>query len=139
MGVQENKELVRRQIEVIWNQHNFERLGEFVGSDLIEESGGHGEQFLAAFPDSHTTIEDLIGEGDKVMARLLVHGTNTGPFAGRPPTGKKVEFRSFRLYRIAGGRIVETWAMQDRLGLMEQLGLVRSTAGDVDWAAGEED
>lgn len=139
MGVQENKELVRRQIEAVWNQHSFEKLAEFVSSDLIEEGAGHVEQFLAAFPDSHTIIEDLIGEGDKVVARLLVRGTNKGPFAGQPPTGKKIEFRSFRIYRIAGGKIVETWAMQDRLGLMEQLGLVQSAAGNVDWAGGEED
>jgi predicted ester cyclase len=139
MGILENKELVRRQIEEVWNQHNFEKLGEFVSSDLLEEGGGHVEQFLAAFPDSHTIIEDLIGEDEKVVGRLLVSGTNTGPFAGQPPTGKKVEFRSIRIYRIAGGKIVETWAMQDRLGLMEQLGLVQSAAGNVDWAGGEED
>jgi predicted ester cyclase len=80
----------------------------------------------------------MIGEGDKVVARLVATATNTGPFAGQPATGKKVEIRSIRIYRIADNKIVETWAMQDRLGLMEQLGFVQS-AGGVNWASGQEE
>jgi predicted ester cyclase len=80
----------------------------------------------------------MIGEGDKVVARLRASATNTGPFAGQSPTGNKVEIRSIRIYRIANGKIVETWAMQDRLGLMEQLGFEQPDSG-VNWADGEED
>lgn len=54
-------------------------------------------------------------------------------------TIKKVAFRSFRVYRIADGKIVEAWTMQDRLGLMEQLGLVQSASDNVDWVARERD
>lgn len=138
MTVEENKALVRRQVNAIWNDHDLESLAEYVGGDLLEESREHTEQFLTAFPDSQITIEDLIGEGDKVVARLFATATNTGPFAGNPPTGKKVEIRSIRIYRIAHGKIVETWAMQDRLGLMEQLGIVQA-AGEVNWADGREE
>ena len=136
MGIQENKELVRRYNEEIWNRHNLEKFDEFVGGDVPLE---HVQQFLAAFPDARITIEDLIAEGDKVVARLYATATNTGSFAGQPPSGKKVEIRSIRIYRIADNKIVETWAMQDRLGLMEQLGLVQSAGGNVNWAAGEKD
>lgn len=138
MTIEENKALVRRQVNAIWNEHNLDSLAEYVGGDLLEESKDHIEQFLTAFPDNQVTIEDLFGEGDKVVARLLATATNTGPFAGNPPTDKKVEIRSIRIYRIADGKIVETWAMQDRLGLMEQLGIVQS-AGEVNWAAGKEE
>lgn len=139
MSIQENKELVRRYSEVIYNQHKLEKLSEFIDGDLLEESRDHLGQFLTAFSDSQAIIEDMIAEGDKVMCRLLVSGTNTGPFAGQPPTGKKIQFGSFRIYRIAGGKFVETWAMQDRLGLMEQLGLVKSAGDQVNWAAGDDD
>jgi predicted ester cyclase len=139
MSIQENKELVRRYAEVIYNEHKLEKLSEYVDDDLLEEATEHLRQFFTAFPDSHTTIEDLIGEGDKVVGRLSVKGTNTGPFAGQPPTGKKIQFGSYRIYRIAGGKFVETWAMQDRLGLMEQLGLVQSASENVNWAAGDDD
>ena len=139
MTTQENKELIRRLIEEIWNGHDLEKAREYLGGDQIDEFIEHVRQFITAFPDAQVTIEDLIAEGDKVVARLLVSGTNTGPFAGQPPTGKQVQFRSFRIYQIAGGKIIDTWAMQDRLGLMEQLGLVQSAGGNVNWAAGEED
>ena len=139
MTVQENKALVRRLIEEVWNGHDPEKTGEFVGADLLASEGAeHIQQFLTAFPDVHITIKDLIGEGDKVVGRLFARATNTGPFAGQPPTGKKIQMRSIRIVRIADNKIVETWAMQDRLGLMEQLGLVQS-AGDVNWATGQED
>ncbi len=67
MTVQENKALVRRLVEEVWNDHNIEKIVEFVGGDLIDESTEHVQQFLTAFPDVHITIEDLIGEGDKVV------------------------------------------------------------------------
>ena len=138
MSIQENKDLVSRFVDEVWNGHKPEKLGEFVSGDLLDEFTEHTQQFLTAFPDVCITIEDLISEGDKVVGRLLISGTNTGPFADHPPSGKKIQFGSFRIYRIAGSKIVETWAMQDRLGLMEQLGLVKS-AGGVGWAAGQED
>jgi predicted ester cyclase len=81
----------------------------------------------------------MVAEGDKVVARLRASATNTGPFAGQPPTGVEVQIHSIRIYQVADGKIIDTWAMQDRLGLMEQLGLVQSAGGDVNWAAGEDD
>lgn len=137
MNAQENKQLVRRMIEEVWNGHSLENLSAFIGDELLAEALEHDQQFLTAFPDVHITIEDLIGEGDKVVARLLASATNLGPFAGQPPTGRQVQFRSIRIFRIVNDKIVETWAMQDRLGLMEQLGLVQSAGGNVNWAAGD--
>ena len=139
MNIQENKELVRSYIEQVWNGHKLATAYEFSGEDQLEESIEHIQQFLTAFPDVHVTVEDLIAEDDKVVARIRARATNTGPFAGKPPTGKKIELLSIRIFQIAGGKIIDTWAMQDRLGLMEQLGYVQSTAGSVNWAAGEED
>jgi predicted ester cyclase len=136
MLLQENKRIVRDLVDKVWNKHQLEMVKEFVAGDLVEDAIEHTHQFLDAFPDVQVTIEDLIAEGDKVVARLHASATNTGPFAGQRPTGKRVTFGSFRIYRIADGKIVETWAMQDRMGLMEQLGFVRSV-GSVNWAAGE--
>jgi predicted ester cyclase len=138
VNIQENKDLIRREVETIWNRHMLEELSEFIGEDLLDESIEHAQQFLTAFPDVQVTIQDMIAEGDKVVARLRGVATNKGPFAGQPPTGKVVQIDSIRIYRIAGGKIVESWAMQDRLGLMEQLGLIRSVEG-VNWAAGQEE
>lgn len=138
MTVEQNKELVRRYAEEVYNQHNLDDYLEFVGGDLAEHGADHLQQFFTAFPDSQVTILDLFGEGDKVLGRLRINGTHKGPFAGQPPTGKKVQFDSFRIYRIIDGKIIETWAMQDRMGLMEQLGLIHPV-GEVNWAGGDDD
>jgi steroid delta-isomerase-like uncharacterized protein len=124
MSTEENKALVRRQIEDVWNNDHREAMltywDEMAAADLL-----HGHTLLhTAFPDFHITIEDIIAEADKVVTRMLFHGTHQGPFFGIPPTGKYVEWGAIRIYRIADGKLVETWAMQDRLGLMQQLGAV---------------
>jgi predicted ester cyclase len=133
MAIQENKDLIHRFVEEIYNQKNLDNYSDFVGEEILEQGIDHMQQFFTAFPDSQTTVLDIFGEGEKVVARLLVQGTNKGTFAGQPPTGKKVEFVSIRIYRIGENKIIESWAMQDQLGLMQQLGFVR-TVGDVNWA-----
>lgn len=67
----------------------------------------------------------------------MVSGTHDkGPFAAQPASGKKLSWGSFRFYRIAGTKVVDTWAMQDRLGLMQQLGLALPRDTGVQWADG---
>lgn len=136
MSVEDNKELVRREIEEVWMNRKVDALRDFVGPDLLQAATEHTQQFLDAFSDIHVAIEDLIAEDDKVVARLMISATHSGPFAGSAGTGKRISFGSFRIYRVADGKIVETWAMQDRLALMQQLELVQTTAGPVEWAAG---
>jgi len=136
MSVQENKEFIRHYVDVVWNAHDLEKARQYLGGN---ETVDHVKQFLTAFPDVQVFIDDLIAEEDKVVARIHATATNTGPFGGNPPTGKKVVIHSIRIFRIAEKKIVETWAMQDRLGLMEQLGMAQSTGGNVNWAAGDED
>lgn len=138
MTVQENKAFIRRYVDQVYNTKDLSRWSEFIHPELQEDGLDHLQQFFTAFPDSRVTILDLIGEGDKIVGRLRIEGTHKGNFAGQPPTGKKFQFHSIRIYRIVDQKIIESWAMQDRLGLMEQLGLVRS-AGEVNWGAGEDD
>ena len=78
--------------------------------------------FRSAFPDFKATIDDMIGEGDKVVARQTWSGTHKGEFMGVPPTGKKVSFGVIDIVRIAGGKVVEHWGQMDGMGMMKQLG-----------------
>lgn len=74
-----------------------------------------------------------------MVLRVSVTGTHdTADFAGMSPSGKTISWQSIRIFRFEHGKIAETWAMQDRLGLLEQLGAVESRAGDVTWAGGED-
>ena len=79
---------------------------------------------LAAFPDSRTTIEDLVAAGDRVVMRGTLTGTNTGSFMGAPPTGKSFKVATMSVFRIASGKIVEHWGVVDGTGVMQQLGLL---------------
>jgi len=81
---------------------------------------------LRAYPDVHVTVEDLIAEGDKVVARNTVTGTNRGEYMGRPATGKPVTYNEIFVVRFADGRVVETWGVVDVLAQMKQLGFLQS-------------
>lgn len=80
--------------------------------------------FRAAFPDGRWDIEDLICEGDKIVARTTFRGTHGGDFFGIPPTGKRVEMGGVHIMRVAEGRVAEHWGSNDDLGMMRQLGVV---------------
>jgi predicted ester cyclase len=75
-----------------------------------------------AFPDLHITTEDLIAEGDKVVARNTVSGTHQGEYMNLLPTGKSITYSEIFIVRFAGGRIVETWGVVDVLSQLRQLG-----------------
>jgi steroid delta-isomerase-like uncharacterized protein len=92
---------------------------EATGAELLKEVFG---RLHRAFPDLHITIEDLIAEGDKVVARDTVTGTHQGEYMGLPPTGKFITYNEIFICRFAGGRIAETWGVVDVLSQMRQLG-----------------
>jgi predicted ester cyclase len=78
--------------------------------------------FQGAFPDTRHTIEDLVAEGDRVVARITARGTHTGEIFGLAPTAQVVTLTGIAIYRLVEGRIVERWAEQGR-GVLEQLGV----------------
>jgi len=78
---------------------------------------------LAAFPDLRFTIEDHINAGEKVATRWVAEGTNTGPFAGAPPTGKAIRVEGLIIDRVLDGRVAERWEQWDQPAMLRQLGL----------------
>ena len=135
MSLEENKNIVRRYQE-IYNSNDLDMLGEVVAKDLITpkimpgmEPGLEGGKqvhvtTLIGMPDWHTRIDDLIGENDKVVARITMTGTHTGDFWGIPPTGNHVEFTGIYIVRIENGKIVEHWGEEDGVSLLTQLGVM---------------
>ena len=63
------------------------------------------KDLLAAFPDFHVTVEDVMAEGDVVSGRLRLRGTHTGPFQGIPPTGAPIDVLALEWGRRCGGTI----------------------------------
>ncbi|MDQ6910885.1 MAG: ester cyclase [Actinomycetota bacterium] len=133
----ENKSLVRRFFEEVINAENVDRADEFVTADYAEHQqlpGGEGRQgirvakaFLSmmrrAFPDYRFDIEDLVAEGDKVVARVTVSGTHRGEMMGLAPTGRRVRTSGIEVFRLAGGKLAEHWATFDALGMLRQIGM----------------
>jgi steroid delta-isomerase-like uncharacterized protein len=135
MSIGENKALVRRFVEEFWNHGNTVTADELMAPDAeihmptgetldLEGLKGFNVAFRAAFPDWHSTFEELVAEGDRVAERWTGRGTHRGELWGIPPTGKSVEGPGSVFYRISGGKIVEFRGQFDMMGLMQQLGVM---------------
>jgi steroid delta-isomerase-like uncharacterized protein len=136
MSAEENKAIVRRFIEEVFNQRNVEAVDTYMTSDYVDHVVPPGVpptraafkqfigMFLAAFPDFHYTIEDELAEGDKVVNRLTARGTQQGEFQGIPATGKHATWTEIHIGRMAGGQIAEHWGSIDQLGMLQQLGVI---------------
>lgn len=79
---------------------------------------------LTAFKDISYAVEDMIAEGDKVVVRYSFRGIHHAPMMGVPPTGKEIKGKGIMICKLAGGKIVEAWAISDELGMMRQLGAI---------------
>ena len=133
MSLEENKDIVRRYQEA-YNTSNFEALADVLAADVLTPNiisgmppGREGaikvhQTTLLGMPDYYTTIEDLIAEGDKVVARVRMTGTHTGNFYGIEATGRRVNLTLIYIVRIANGKIVEHWGEEDGVAVLRQLG-----------------
>ena len=135
MGTHENKATVRSFIEETFNKGNLSAVDELIAEDYVNHTGAievRGRDGMkacvttlrTAFPEYHCAIEDQIAEGDEVVTRWTVRGTQDGELMGIPPTGKHVSLPGIVIDRLANGRLVETWHQADVLGMLQQLGVV---------------
>lgn len=136
MSVRENKALISRYYNDLWNKWNLAVADDLIayeiafrGSLAVTVQGLDGfkeyvNMVRAAFPDFHNSIEELIAEGDKVVARLTYSGTHRGELFGIAPTGRRVTYSGIAIFRIAEGKISDGWVIGDTLGLMKQLGAI---------------
>lgn len=133
---EQNKALVRRYLDQVYNNGRSEVIVELIADDYLDHSAPSGQtpgaagtrqvydMYRTAFPDLRVEIHDLVAEHDLVVARATFTGTSRGPLMGAPPTGKPVQFASMVIVRLRAGRLVERWEQMDLLGLMLQLGVV---------------
>ncbi len=136
-----NKFVIRRSFEELWNKGNLSLADElftpnYEHHDTSSPDFGRGPESEkkraalnhTAFPDLQLTIEDIIAEGQTVMARWSCRGTHKGDLSGIAPTGKQVTISGVSIARFTGGKMVEGWVNWDALGLMQQLGVVPELA-----------
>lgn len=134
---EQNKALMRRAVEEVWNREDFAALEEIVAENFVihastPEAEIHGtegaKQFVKmlhnAMPDIHFEIVDQVAEGDRVVTRWTAHGTHTGEFMSIPPTGKRLTLTATDIDRIVNGKVAECWTTMDGPTMMQQMGLV---------------
>jgi predicted ester cyclase len=125
MSAEEYKAVVRREQEELWNHTgDLDAAEELYAAGQAEAAKQVAAHFRQGFPDVISTIKDLIAEGDKVVARWRSRATHRGEYMGIAPTGNEVEFTGISFYRIEGGKIAQSWNIEDQLGLMRQIGAV---------------
>jgi predicted ester cyclase len=134
MSTQNNKQLVLRWKDEIWNKRNLNIVDELYAPDYRGHMNGPipGREalkqllaaYFAAFGDIHLTSQFLIAEGEMVAVYDTIRLKHTGTFEGIPPTGKEAVITSTDIYRIVDGRIMEQWTEGDMLGLLQQLGVI---------------
>ena len=138
----DNKALVRRWFEEVWNQGRADLIDQLRVPDMVATGLSHGNSetrgndtftnfyfnFREAFPDLHGEIHDIIAEDDKVVARLTFEATHLGHSLGIQPSRKKIRFSCIAMARIMDGKISEAWNCIDYLGILEQLGAVSQSA-----------
>jgi steroid delta-isomerase-like uncharacterized protein len=139
MSVDANKAVVHAFVAA-WNSGDLDRLGMLMADDCVLDVGGEtvscsptatraiAADWRGAFPDYRFDLLDLIGEGDKVVARMPFTGTQTGPLMGMPATGRAVRVSEIVIFRVVGGKIVEAWEEYDELGMRRQLGVLPAGA-----------
>ena len=142
MSAEENKSLVRRYLDEVWQERNIAALDEFLAPNYrryLSPTAGpltpEGQRqritgFRAAFPDLHLTLEDIFADGDRVAFRSTIRGAHQGVFQGLAPTGKQVTVSLLDVVRIENGRFAEHWGGPDLWDLLRQIGAEVSIGPD---------
>jgi predicted ester cyclase len=123
---EENKAIARRVYEIV-STEDFGRAREIVDPEapdnellpddppakLIDTFKETFSEAREGFPDLSITVEDMMAEGDRVAARVILRGTHRGEFQGIAPTGERLEVRAIDMFRISNGKVVEHWGHAD--------------------------
>jgi len=128
-----NKAIIRRYFAEWANRGNVAVADELIATNLVlrnppavirslDDYKTGMAKFRAAFPDARYTVEDLIAEGDKVVAHWTLRATQVTEYQGHAPNGKTMTVTGISIFRLADGKIQEITVNMDRLGQMEQLG-----------------
>jgi steroid delta-isomerase-like uncharacterized protein len=136
----DNVRLVEQFVQGVFVEGRKDAVDELVADDFESHtwpSQGDGQAALkaaidrvgSALSDPVFEIQDTIAQEDRVAVRLTASATQTGPFLGMPPSGKRYTIEEIHIFRVRDGRIVEHWHQYDQLGMMKQLGAMPATPG----------
>ncbi|MFC7155692.1 ester cyclase [Halomarina halobia] len=133
----DNIDIVRREIEEVWNGDDRDAIPDFVTEGFVyhnpmvdEEIRGPGgyrhliEEYREAVRDFEMTVEEMFGDGDRVATRFTTRGTVEGELRGVEASGERIEVTGVVVDHLSDGKIAERWVHDDALGMLEQLGAI---------------
>lgn len=138
---EENKAIMRRALQEVVAGGNLALVDELTSPEFVDHTPFRGlppnregvRQGIAmlrqAFPDLSVSIDDIIAEDDKVVARYMIRGTHEGAFMDIEATGEEVAWMTIMIFRVQDGQITDQWLQQDQVGLMQQLGALPPMGG----------
>jgi predicted ester cyclase len=134
MGVEENKDFIRRCFDALVNGRNASALEEYCADTFFDHNPPAGapaggiaaaregfERLYRGLPDVLGRIEEMVAEGDYVFVRSILSGTHFGDLMGLQATGKRLALETWHLFRVDGGKIAEHRAQADSLMLLRQV------------------
>jgi predicted ester cyclase len=144
MNEEQNKKIVTRFFEEMWNQRKLHIADELFAANCVSHQLRSGEKpggmprspdsvkreataWLTGFPDLEFVLEQMIAAGDRVVSHCTMRGTHTGMWMGVNPTERKVNVPIITIHRIANGKIAEDWVLVGSLMFFQQLGLIPET------------
>jgi predicted ester cyclase len=137
-SVRANERVVEAFLQDVVNEHNGGDAASFLTPDTQWSGGTVGTitgsanvaglfaGVVAAFPDAHITINDIFGQGDQVVVRVVVSGTQEGPILGIPASGRHVQWDGVDVYRLSHGKISNIWAGDDWTAILNDTGTFKA-------------
>lgn len=126
MSTIDNKALVLRYAEEVFNRGEFAVISTYIDANYVRHDPGvpfpvQGcvglQQLVAAyrtaFPDFHVQPVVVVANGDMVGIQWAASGTQRGELMGMPPTGRTFSVNTVEIFRLADGKIVEQWIVVD--------------------------
>jgi steroid delta-isomerase-like uncharacterized protein len=137
-SVKANERVVEAFLQDVVNEHNGDHAANYLNPGMQWSGGTVGTVtgranvaglfagVVAAFPDAHITINDIFGQGDQVVVRVVVSGTQDGAILGIPASGRFVQWDGVDVYRLSDGKISNIWAGDDWTAILNDTGTFKA-------------
>jgi steroid delta-isomerase-like uncharacterized protein len=137
-GLTGNERVVEAFLQDVINEHNGDHAINYLNPGMQWYGGTVGTvtgsanvaglfaSVVAAFPDAHITINDIFAQGDQVVVRVVVSGTQEGAILGIPASGRHVQWDGVDVYRLSDGKISNIWAGDDWTAILNDTGTFKA-------------
>jgi steroid delta-isomerase-like uncharacterized protein len=137
-GVTANERVVLAFMQDVLDEHHGDHATRYLTQDMQWHGGTVGTvagrdnvtglmtAVVTSIPDLHASVQDIFGQGDKVVVRLVVTGTQKGPLLGIPASNRPVRWDAIDLYHLRNGKISEEWAGEDFTAFLNDTGTYKA-------------